>query len=181
MPNEHESRITERLTPAGEPAATTLPAMPRAHPAAPVPMPEADTTKPVVASSTAAPADATSSGWEVDEERLTYFARAVEHARERLRQVQEQVERMRGASFTPRLGTSPAGQQLEQKFTDRLDSPLDDPANPTTGGLRPMLAEAMRRMEEFIAGAESAAKSYTELDHVAAARVNSSGQPATGR
>jgi hypothetical protein len=180
MPNEHESPnlIGERLTPDG--LTTAPPVMPRAHPAAPAPMPEADKTKPVMASSTAAPANAASSGWEVDEDRLSYFARSVEHARERLREVQEKVERMQSASFTPRLGTSPAGQQLEKKFIDRLDSPLDDPTDPSTGGLRPLLAEAMRRMEEFIAGAEAAAKSYTENEAAATDRVNSSGQLASG-
>jgi hypothetical protein len=167
-PNRLDGTIAARLNPAPPPA------MPVAAPAAPKPMPTAapdrDTT--VVASSSAADA----SGWEVDPQRISYFTRAVEHARDRLREVQLKVERMQGGSFSPRLGGSPAGRQLAEKFADRLDAPLDNPTNPTTGGLRPLLAEAMRRMEEFVAGAEAAAKSYTEHDLSVADQVNRAGQ-----
>jgi hypothetical protein len=71
---------------------------------------------------------------------------------------------MRTESYTPRLGTSPVGVQLEEKFADRLDAPVDDPTNPMAGGLRPMLAAAMRRMDTFVAGAETAVKAYQEHD-----------------
>jgi hypothetical protein len=183
MQSEHESpnrfgeAIAERLNPAPPPP------MPNAthdarmaeilRPPAPMPTAAPVEDKTVVASSTAAPAG---SGWEVDPRRITYFARLVEDVRHRLREVQLKVDRMQDGSFTPRLGGSPAGQQLEKKFADRLDAPLDDPTNPTTGGLRALLTEAMRRMEEFIAGAEAAAKTYTEQDLAAADNVSKAGQ-----
>jgi hypothetical protein len=183
MRNEHDSpnrfneTIADRLNPAPPPP------MPNAshdarmaeilRPPAPMPTAAPVEDRAVVASSTAAP---TGPGWEVDPRRITYFTRMVEDVRQRLREVQLKVERMQDGSFTPRLGGSPAGQQLAKKFADRLDAPLDDPTNPTTGGLRPLLTEAMRRMEEFVAGAEAAAKSYTEQDVSSAANVTQAGQ-----
>jgi len=109
-------------------------------------------------------------GWEIDPDQLSAFTHAVESVRDRLRDVQAKVDRMRTESFTPKLGTSPAGTQLEEKFTDRLDSPVDDPKNPMSGGLRPMLGVAMHRMEEFVAGAEAAVKAYQDMDSSAAQR-----------
>lgn len=126
------------------------------------------------ASTAAAPTGATpgpqptTGGWAVDGDRLRDFVYAIERVRRKLWDVQEQVDLMRSTAFTPKLGTSPVARQLERKFADRLDAPLDNPQHPTTGGLRPMLAEAMRRMEEFVAGAEAAARNYRELDQNAA-------------
>lgn len=136
----------------------------------PKPPPPMPTAKPAATTADARPA-APPKSWEVDPDQLSSFTHAVESVRDRLRDVQAKVDRMRTASFTPKLGTSPVGVQLEQKFTDRLDAPLDDPKNPTAGGLRPMLAEAMRRMDEFVAGAEAAVKAYREHDAASATRI----------
>ncbi|MFL6141013.1 MAG: hypothetical protein ACJ72N_03945 [Labedaea sp.] len=171
----------EDSTPAGEPAATGLMAEP-ATPAPPPPMPVAAAT--VLAQPAQAgehhhhhhhgahgqqPAGA--GGWSVDPERLAAFAEAIERVRDRLREVQVLVDRMRSAGYTPKLGTSPVAAQLERKFADRLDAGLDNPAQPSAGGLRPMLAEAMRRMEEFVSGAETAARAYAQHDEAAAGHL----------
>lgn len=135
-----------------------------AAPAPPPPMPTARQAQ-VAAKPTAAQP---SGGWEVDPDRLREFADAVDLVRRRLRDVEDKVELMRSAAYTPKLGTSPVGTQLERKFTDRLDAPLDNPTHPTSGGLRPLLAEAMRRMNEFVATAEAAAREYHAFDEAAA-------------
>lgn len=154
-----------------------------AAPAPPAPMPDATRPLAQAASVVTNPAPAVeppekpaAGGWAVDQYRFSAFVDAIDMVRYRLRAVAATVERMRSASYTPKLGTSPVAQQLEQKFAERLDAPLDDPAHPTTGGLRPMLAEAMRRMEEFVAGAEDAARAYRDLDESAAVNINRYGQ-----
>jgi len=171
MRDDHEPaaqfapRVVARPTPAPPPP------MPSAVPAPPPPPPAADvgtsTTQSVEVRPTAPP-----KGWEIDPDQLSSFTHAVDSVRDRLLAVQAKVDRMQTASYTPNLGTSPVGVQLEEKFTDRLDAPLDDPKNPTTGGLRPMLAEAMRRMDEFVAGAEAAVKAYREHDEASIAHIN---------
>lgn len=98
-------------------------------------------------------------GWQVDSYQLRSFTDAVERARSYLEAVRAKVDRMQGAEMTPQLGTSPVGKQLAKKFDDRLNS---------TDGLRVMLAEAMKRMEEFVTSAEKAARSYDELDETTA-------------
>ena len=162
------------------PGGAALAGVPAAQPATPAPPPP----MPMAATVAAPPAHAGhhhhgghgqqpdgAGGWSVDPERLSAFAEAIERARDRLREVADLVEKMRSAGYTPKLGTSPVAAQLERKFTDRLDAALDDPAHPTAGGLRPMLAEAMRRMEEFVAGAERAARAYAQHDQAAAERL----------
>jgi len=145
-------------------------ARPATTPKPPPPMPTV-----IVPAGSSAPASAKPAeppkGWEIDPDQLSAFTHAVESVRDRLKLVQAKVERMRAENFMPKLGTSPVGVALEEKFTDRLDAPLDDPKSPTTGGLRPMLAEAMRRMEEFVAGAESAVRAYREHDAGSAVRI----------
>jgi hypothetical protein len=160
MPNDHEppvdGTLAERLTARAVPA--------------PPPMP---TARAAAASAVSAQAEPTAAkpatgGWAVDADRLREFVYAIERVKDKLWDVQAQVDLMRSAAFTPNLGTSPVARQLEQKFADRLDTPLDNPDQPTDGGLRPMLAEAMRRMEEFVAGAETAARNYREVDQASA-------------
>jgi hypothetical protein len=155
------ARVLARPTPAPPPP------MPSAAPAPPPP--------PAAGTATTQAAEVRPAGppksWQIDPDQLSAFKHAVESVRDQLRDVQAKVERMRTESFTPRLGTSPAGTQLEAKFAARLDSPVDDPKNPMFGGLRPMLGVAMRRMEEFVAGAEAAVKAYQDMDHTAATRA----------
>jgi hypothetical protein len=186
MPNDRDdggfrhALLEERLNPEAPPP------MPRVHPA-PAPMPEPtpapepnqptaapapDVSKPA----NSAPSTAPPAGWELDDERIGEFTKAVDKARDMLKAVQSKVDAMRTDKFTPYLGTSPVGQQLEQKFSDRLDAPLDYPERPSTGGLRPMLDEAMRRMEAFIGGAEAAIKAYKENEDAAVVRATSTGQ-----
>jgi hypothetical protein len=112
-------------------------------------MPEAD--KPTTLDAPATKAD----GWEVDPYRLRSFTDAVVRARSYLDAVQAKVDRMQGAELTPQIGTSPVGQQLARKFDDRLNS---------ADGLRARLAEAMKRMDDFVTSAEKAASTYEELE-----------------
>ncbi|UVS77159.1 MULTISPECIES: hypothetical protein [Actinokineospora] len=81
--------------------------------------------------------------------------------------VQALVSQMQGDAYTPKLGTSPVGQQLARKFDDRLNS---------DAGLRPLLAEAVRRMDEFIHSAESVRDAYTEAEEAAEATMRQTGQ-----
>ncbi|MFL6124715.1 hypothetical protein [Actinophytocola sp.] len=94
-------------------------------------------------------------GWEVDSYRLRAFSDAVTRARSYLDAVQAKVNRMQGTELTPQLGTSPVGTQLAKKFDDRLNS---------ADGLRAMLAEAMKRMDDFVTSAEDAARTYDEQE-----------------
>jgi hypothetical protein len=114
-----------------------------------------DTREPATTTAPATKPD----GWQVDSYQLRSFTDAVERARSYLEAVRAKVDRMQGAEMTPQLGTSPVGKQLAKKFDDRLNS---------TDGLRAMLAEAMKRMEEFVTSAEKAARSYDELDETTA-------------
>jgi len=130
---------------------------------APAPMPTVAAPAPPAMPSAAKPSEVLTSaeqttpraGWEVDPKELRSFGDAVVQARSFLDSVQTKIDRMQGGALTPQLGTSPVGQQLAKKFDDRLNS---------TDGLRAMLAEAMRRMDSFVASAEQAAKSYAEMD-----------------
>ncbi|WP_424184393.1 hypothetical protein ACOBQX_21095 [Actinokineospora sp. G85] len=104
------------------------------------------------------PAQQAKGYWDVDPDKLAGFAAAVEFARLGLAQVQSRVELMQGEAYTPQLGTSPVGQQLARKFDDRLNG---------DNGLRGLLAEAMRRMDQFIESAEKVRDSYTESERLA--------------
>ncbi len=104
---------------------------------------------------TAQPAKNASGFWDIDPEKLHGFAMAVTSARFGLAAVQSRVERMQGDGYTPKLGTSPVGQQLAKKFDDRLNG---------ANGLRGLLSEAMRRMDQFIESAEKARDSYRDVD-----------------
>ncbi|MBC6450381.1 hypothetical protein [Actinokineospora xionganensis] len=101
--------------------------------------------------------------WDVDTDKLTGFAMAVTSARFGLAAVQARVERMQGDEYTPKLGTSPVGQQLAKKFDDRLNG---------EAGLRGLLAEAMRRMDQFIESAEKVRDTYRETEADAQQSIN---------
>lgn len=172
------ARLTTETTPLPPPP------MPTAAPPPPPPPPASD--PPVVAAgqvsaqSVEAKPAGPPKGWQIDADQLSAFTHAVEVVRDRLSDVQRKVDRMQDASYMPKLGTSPAGVQLEEKFTDRLDAALDDPTNPTTGGLRPMLKEAMRRMDEFVATAETAVRSYQAHDDAAAVHLTTTSTKPAG-
>ncbi|MFC7613089.1 hypothetical protein ACFQV2_05080 [Actinokineospora soli] len=73
---------------------------------------------------------------------------------------------MQGDAYTPKLGTSPVGQQLAKKFDDRLNS---------EHGLRTLLGEAVRRMDEFINSAEAVRDAYAEAEDAAEAALKKTG------
>lgn len=130
------------------------PPMPEAEPTPePTPTPPPAMPTPTVASAPAEKTQDTAGGWEVDWYELRSFGDAVVRARAYLDAVQAKVDRMQGAELTPQLGTSPVGQQLAKKFDDRLNS---------ADGLRAMLVEAMKRMEDFVTSAENAARAYED-------------------
>ncbi|WP_436493944.1 hypothetical protein [Actinokineospora sp. HUAS TT18] len=104
--------------------------------------------------------------WDVDPDKLDGFALAVTSARFGLAAVQARVERMQGDDYTPKLGTSPVGQQLAKKFDDRLNGDQ---------GLRGLLAEAMRRMDQFIESAEKVRDSYRESEDLAQDSIKRAG------
>ncbi|MGQ0838250.1 hypothetical protein [Actinokineospora sp.] len=133
-------------------------------PATSQPEPDPDLPRPfagpVTLPATATPAKdhATPGYWDVDLDKLSGFGLSVSSARFGLAAVQARVERMQGEEYIPKLGTSPAGQQLAKKFDDRLNG--DD-------GLRGLLTEAMRRMDQFIESAERVRDTYRETEATA--------------
>jgi hypothetical protein len=131
-----------------------LPADPEGSPAEPEEPAPDDLKEPAQSGTMAAPVSKPD-GWQVDSYELRAFTDAVVRARSYLDAVRAKADRMQGAEMTPQLGTSPVGKQLAKKFDDRLNS---------ADGLRAMLAEAMKRMEDFVTSAEKAARSYEELE-----------------
>ncbi|HEU5472141.1 MAG TPA: hypothetical protein VFV67_15925 [Actinophytocola sp.] len=95
------------------------------------------------------------SGWQVDADQVRAFAAAVAQVRANLDAVSTEVTDMGDPSLAPMLGTSPVGQELSEKFTDRLGG---------TGGLRGQLEVALKNMEEFVASAERTVAAYEQTD-----------------
>ncbi|MGQ0838253.1 hypothetical protein [Actinokineospora sp.] len=102
-----------------------------------------------------------SSGWQVEPERVREFAAAVEEVRGDLDAIFAEVAELATPAYQPMLGTSPVGQELAEKFNDRLGGET---------GLRGQLDTALKRMEEFVASAEKSAANYQQSDDHAAAR-----------
>lgn len=94
-------------------------------------------------------------GWSVDPEQVQAFARAVETVRADLKAITREVEELSTPNYAPLLGTSPVGQDMAAKFTDRMGSDR---------GLRGQLNVALQRMEEFVASAERTAAQYLQSD-----------------
>jgi hypothetical protein len=94
-------------------------------------------------------------GWRVDPAQVRDFAAAVEQVRADLNAIFKEVNQMSTPNYAPMLGTSPVGQQLAEKFIDRMGS---------DGGLTGLLDTALKRMEEFVASAEKSAASYQATD-----------------
>lgn len=101
-----------------------------------------------------------SSGWQVDASQVRDFAAAVEQVRADLNKISKEVNEMSTPNYAPLLGTSPVGQQMAQKFTDRMGS---------EHGLRGLLNTALKNMEEFVTAAEKTAATYQQTDEDAAA------------
>jgi hypothetical protein len=159
----------EDLADSADPEGQAEPADPNA------PADEGDTADPAtqeLAATMVAPATKPD-GWTVDPYQLRAFTDAVVRARSYLDTVKAKADRMQDAELTPQLGTSPVGQQLAKKFDDRLNS---------ADGLRAKLVEAMKRMDDFVASAEKAARTYEGHDQDTAAEFDrqaatTNGQP----
>lgn len=93
--------------------------------------------------------------WQVEPEQVSAFAAAVEQVRADLARITSEVGELSTPNYAPMLGTSPVGQELAEKFTDRMGS---------EGGLHGQLTTALARMEEFIASAEKSAAQYLQVD-----------------
>ncbi|HEV2780695.1 MAG TPA: hypothetical protein VGX25_15000 [Actinophytocola sp.] len=102
----------------------------------------------------------TAGGWQVDPDQVRDFAEAVSQVRQHLDAIRTEVGELASPSYAPMLGTSPVGQELAEKFTDRMGSET---------GLRGQLDVALKRMEEFVESAEKTAASYQEMDSDSAA------------
>jgi hypothetical protein len=93
--------------------------------------------------------------WEVEPERVEDFAAAVEDVRARFEALRADAEELMHPSNDPRLGTSPVGSGLTDKFNNRLGG---------TAGLLEQLGTALARMDEFVGSAEAAAARYRRDD-----------------
>ncbi|HEY7592680.1 MAG TPA: hypothetical protein VH969_05950 [Actinophytocola sp.] len=93
--------------------------------------------------------------WQVEPEQVRAFAAAVEQVRGDLERIRSEVNELSTPNAAPLLGTSPVGQELAEKFTDRMGSEQ---------GLRGQLNAAITRMEEFLASAEQSAAQYVQVD-----------------
>ncbi|MGH3760644.1 hypothetical protein [Actinophytocola sp.] len=96
-----------------------------------------------------------SGNWRVEPEQVREFAAAVEQVRSDLARITSEVAELSTPDYAPMLGTSPVGQELADKFTDRMGSQR---------GLHGQLTTAVARMEEFIASAERSAAEYLQVD-----------------
>jgi hypothetical protein len=101
-------------------------------------------------------------GWSVDPAQVQQFARAVEAVRADLEAITRQVEDLSTPNYAPMLGTSPVGQELAEKFADRMGSER---------GLRGQLNVSLQRMEEFVSSAELTASQYLQSDQDGASRL----------
>ncbi len=93
--------------------------------------------------------------WQVEPEQVREFAAAVDQVRRDLERITSEVSEMSTPNYAPMLGTSPVGQELAEKFTDRMGSEQ---------GLHGQLTTALARMEEFISSAEKSAAQYQQVD-----------------
>lgn len=98
---------------------------------------------------------ASGAGWAVDSDQVQAFADAVADVRRQLNFITGEVEDLATPNYAPMLGTSPVGQELAEKFTDRLGSEK---------GLRGQLNIAVAHMEEFVLAAENTATTYLQTD-----------------
>ena len=99
-------------------------------------------------------------GWQVDHGQVRDFAAAVDQVRADLNAISKEVNAMSTPDYSPLLGTSPVGQQMAEKFTDRMGA---------EHGLRGLLNNALKNMDEFVASAEKTAATYQQTDQDGAA------------
>jgi hypothetical protein len=101
-------------------------------------------------------------GWVVDPGQVRAFADAVAEVKRHLDRVTSEVADLSTPDYAPMLGTSPVGQELADKFTDRMGSEK---------GLRGQLDLAVRHMQEFVLAAEKTAATYLQVDADNAAKL----------
>ncbi|OLR90137.1 hypothetical protein [Actinokineospora bangkokensis] len=94
-------------------------------------------------------------GWQVDPAMVGEFAAAVAEVRADLDAIFADVAELSSPAYLPMLGTSPVGQELAEKFTERLGG---------ESGLKGQLEQALARMQEFVASAEQSAAAYQQSD-----------------
>jgi hypothetical protein len=99
-------------------------------------------------------------GWQVDPDQVRDFAAAVDQVRADLNAISKEVNEMSTPNYAPLLGTSPVGQQLAEKFSDRMGAER---------GLRGLLNNALKNMDEFVTSAEKTAATYQQTDQDGAA------------
>jgi hypothetical protein len=99
------------------------------------------------------------SAWQVDPSQVRAFAQAVQQVRDDLNAVRGQVDQLAAPAYQPMLGTSPVGQGLTAKFTDRVTGQQ---------GLLPQLDTTLAHLDQFVATAEQAAANYVTTDTAAA-------------
>ena len=104
-------------------------------------------------------------GWQVDPEQVRDFAAAVDQVRADLNAISKEVNEMSTPNYAPLLGTSPVGQQMAEKFTDRMGA---------EHGLRGLLNNALKNMDEFVTSAEKTAATYQQTDQDGAAGFSNS-------
>jgi hypothetical protein len=94
-------------------------------------------------------------GWQIEPGQLQAFAQAVQQVRDDLAAVRGQVDQLSAPAYQPQLGTSPVGQALTAKFTDRV-----------TGGqgILTQLTTAATNLEQFVATAERTLAGYIAAD-----------------
>lgn len=103
------------------------------------------------------------SGWAVDPGQVKAFAAAVADVRKHLDRITSEVADLSTPDYAPMLGTSPVGQELAEKFTDRMGSER---------GLRGQLNVAVAHMTEFVLAAEHTAATYLQVDADNASKMN---------
>jgi hypothetical protein len=96
--------------------------------------------------------------WQVEPSQVREFAAAVAAVRADLGAVSRNVEELADPTYAPKLGTSPVGRELAEKFLDRLAG---------DNGLLSHLDVVLRRLDEFTASAERAAATYQDSDDAA--------------
>ena|SRR2546430_14029534 len=99
-------------------------------------------------------------GWQVQPDQVREFAAAVDRVKADLSRISGEVDRMSTPDYAALLGTSPVGQELAEKFSDRMGSDY---------GLRGQLKQALDRVTEFIDSAQKTVAAYQQTDQDSAA------------
>ncbi|WP_188316460.1 hypothetical protein [Solihabitans fulvus] len=98
-------------------------------------------------------------GWQVQPEQVQQFAEAVAQVRLDFESLRKEAQDLLDPANSPKLGTSPVGNALSDKFNERLGG---------TQGLLEQLGTALERMDEFVDSAQRSLASYLHEDSTAA-------------